>query len=104
MVEAMAQTIAREVQPEEVVLFGSRARGTGQGRSDVDLLVIMPENEQNRRERRRISGAIYRCIASFPVAKDILVYTRGEVERWREVTGHVVATSLSEGKRLYGQE
>jgi predicted nucleotidyltransferase len=97
----MTMTIVEEVHPDEVVLFGSHARGTGRSGSDVDLLVVMPDTEETLRSRRHITGQIYRRLAAFPVPKDILVYTRGEVERWRGVPGHIVATGLSEGKRLY---
>ena len=101
LLRSMTQDIVDTVHPEEVILFGSHAKGTERGGSDVDLLVVMPEAEETRRKRRRITGRLYRRLASFPVPKDILVYTRGEVERWRTVPGHIVATGLNEGKRLY---
>ena len=101
LLKSMRDTIVDEVQPDEVILFGSHAKGTARAGSDVDLLVVMPDAEETRRGRRRITGRLYRRLASFPVSKDILVYTRGETERWRNVTGHIVATSLSEGRRLY---
>jgi predicted nucleotidyltransferase len=101
VLQSMADMIVEEVHPDEVVLFGSHARGTQRNGSDVDFLVVMPEAEKTRRGRRRITGRIYRRLASFPVPKDILVYTREEVERWRAVPGHIVSTGLSEGKRLY---
>lgn len=34
--------IAREFEPERIILFGSHAYGTPKEYSDVDLLVIMP--------------------------------------------------------------
>ncbi len=36
----MAQAIVDAVDPEQVILFGSRARGEARERSDVDLLEI----------------------------------------------------------------
>ena len=103
LLKAMTDTIVAEAQPEEVFLFGSYARGTERAASDVDLLVIMPDSEETRRQRRRLTGRIYRRLAGFPLSKDILVYTRGEVNRWRDVPGHIVATSLREGRRLYAR-
>ena len=101
LLRSMTDTIVDEVQPDEVILFGSYAKGTERAGSDVDLLVVMPDTEETRQDRRRITGRLYRRLASFPVSKDILVYTQGEMERWRDVTGHIVATSLNEGRRLY---
>ena len=41
-VEALSREIAREFDPERIILFGSHAYGTAQEYSDIDLLVIMP--------------------------------------------------------------
>lgn len=41
-VEALSRQIAREFEPERIILFGSHAYGTPKEYSDVDLLVIMP--------------------------------------------------------------
>ena len=35
--------IVRQFEPERIILFGSQARGDADDRSDVDLLVVMPE-------------------------------------------------------------
>ncbi len=101
LLKSMTDTFVDEVHPDEVVLFGSHAYGTERPGSDVDFLVVMPDAEDTRRNRRRITGRLYRRLASYPVPKDILVYTQGELDRWRNVTGHIVCTSLNEGKRLY---
>lgn len=103
LLKTMMDMIVDEVHPEAVILFGSRAKGLDHIGSDVDLLVVMPETQETRRYRRRLTGRLYRRLASVPLSKDILIYTRGEVERWRNVPGHIVATGLSEGRRLYGR-
>jgi predicted nucleotidyltransferase len=101
ILKSMTKSIVEELQPDEIVLFGSRARGTEQVESDVDFLVVVPDSEEARRHRRRMTGRLYRRLAKFPVGKDILIYTRGEVERWRNVPGHIVATGFDEGRQLY---
>ncbi len=101
LLKSMTDAIVEELHPDEVILFGSHANGMEWAGSDVDLLVVMPDSEEVRRRRRRLTGRLYRRLSSFPVSKDILLYTRSEVERWRDVPGHIVATSLSEGSRLY---
>jgi len=37
-----SERVAREFQPERIILFGSHAYGTPSEDSDVDILVIMP--------------------------------------------------------------
>lgn len=52
----LAATIARLVAtmaPDEIVLFGSYARGQGRPGSDIDLLVVAPRSGEPARELRR---------------------------------------------------
>jgi len=39
----MVQAIVREVDPERIYLFGSRARGDAREDSDIDLLIVESE-------------------------------------------------------------
>lgn len=41
-IENLAKRIAREFDPDKIILFGSYARGTAGPDSDVDLLVVLP--------------------------------------------------------------
>jgi hypothetical protein len=38
------------------------------------------------------------------VPKDVLVYSRDEVERWKGSSNHVIRTALREGRVLYSDE
>ena len=40
-IETLADKIAREFNPERIILFGSYARGAASDDSDVDLLVVL---------------------------------------------------------------
>lgn len=42
-IRQFSDSIAREFQPEQIILFGSYAYGTPREDSDVDMLVILPE-------------------------------------------------------------
>ena len=89
----------REVaEPVKIVLFGSRARGEGGDRSDVDILVIVERSEEPRHRRAVL---LYRALAGLLVPKDILVYTEEEVEEWSGVPQAFITTALREGKVLY---
>ena len=103
MLQSITDSIVDELHPEEVILFGSRAAGTNRPGSDIDLLIVLADSDETTRGRRRLTGRAYRRLASYPVAKDILIYSRAEVERWQHVQGYVIARGLSEGRRLYGK-
>ncbi|HHY47315.1 MAG TPA: nucleotidyltransferase domain-containing protein [Firmicutes bacterium] len=103
LIREMAATVVQEVKPEAIILFGSHATGSARPDSDVDLLVIEGAPFVPGRDRRKEMARLWRALAGFPVAKDILVYSLEEVERWRNARNHIIARALREGKLLYGR-
>ena len=101
IIEQMAECIVKEVNPARIILFGSSARGQLHEGSDVDLLVIEDAPFGQGRSRFSETGRINRALAGFGVAKDILVYSLDEVERWRNSVNHVISHALREGRDLY---
>ena len=100
-VDRMVRAIVDEVDPEQVVLFGSRARGDERGSSDVDLVVIEAEPFGPARSRRKEMVRLYHALAGFHVPADLLVYSHEDVDYWRDSLNHVLARALREGKVLY---
>ncbi len=96
----MVSAIVREVRPEEIVLFGSMARGDATVASDVDLMVVEREEFGRDRSRRRETSRIRETLWEFRVPLDILVFSRGEVEQWRNSSRHVIGRALREGRVL----
>ena len=50
IIDRMVKRIVKKFDPEQIILFGSHARGEAGPDSDVDLLVVMPV-EGCRREK-----------------------------------------------------
>lgn len=101
LLQRMTAAIVAEADPERVILFGSRARGEAGPDSDVDLIVIEAEPFGPDRDRRAEAVRLWRALAGFRVPKDILVYSRDEVDYWRDSLNHVLARALREGTVLY---
>ena len=97
----MVRAIVAEVDPEQVILFGSYARGDAHERSDVDLIVIEAEPFGRGRSRVDEAARLYRAASGFGVDKDILVFTLAELDYWRDSLNHVLARALREGRVLY---
>src|SRR4051812_40704890 len=57
-VEQAAEALRRDFSVEQVVLFGSKARGDDDEESDIDLLVLTAR-KVTRDERDRMISAIY---------------------------------------------
>ncbi len=101
LIDEMVEAIVAEVDPEQVILFGSRARGEEEERSDIDLIVLEAEPFGAARSRHKELVRLYHAIALIPVAADVLVYSREDVDYWRDSLNHVLARALREGKVLY---
>lgn len=101
LLHRMVRAIVDEVDPEQVVLFGSRGRGDARVSSDVDLLVIEAEPFGPGRGKHEEMNRLYRALRGFRVPKDILVFSNEEVEYWRDSLNHVLARALREGRVLY---
>lgn len=101
IVGAMVERIVAEVDPERVILFGSRARGDARDDSDVDFIVIEAEPFGEGRTRNAEMVRIDKSLAAFRVGVDVLVYSEDEVEYWRDSINHVLARALREGRILY---
>lgn len=101
LIDDMVQAIVDEVHPEQVILFGSRGRGDEHQDSDVDLVVVEAEPFGPTRSRHKEMVRLYLAVAGFPVAADVLVFSRDDVEYWRDSLNHVLARALREGKVLY---
>jgi predicted nucleotidyltransferase len=82
--------------PEQIIMFGSYARGDFNTNSDLDLLVI-EDVEFLRQESVRLRQALRGLL--FPI--DIVVATPEQVERHRNSIGLIYRSALSEGKVLY---
>ncbi len=97
LVGRMVRRIVHAVDPDRIILFGSRARGDGGEDSDLDLLIIAP----SPLPRWQRTVPIYRLLAGMGVAKDIIWWTPEEVEEWSGVRSHFINTVRREGRVIY---
>ncbi|MBF0179758.1 MAG: nucleotidyltransferase domain-containing protein [Magnetococcales bacterium] len=101
MLREMVRVIVREVDPERIVLFGSRIALDAHPESDLDLLVIEDGAFGPARSRRAEAVRIWSALRRFRVPKDILVFSSDEAQRLATVFGHVVYRAMREGRTLY---
>lgn len=99
LLEKAVERLKSEFQPEQIWLFGSHAWGTPTEDSDVDLMVIVPSSDE--RPIRRMQRA-QRCLRGIGFAKDVLVNTRSEFDRYRHLTTSLSHKIFEQGRKLYG--
>ncbi|HEY9766831.1 MAG TPA: nucleotidyltransferase domain-containing protein [Chroococcales cyanobacterium] len=93
----VVERIVETFHPEQILLFGSWARGDARPDSDLDLLVVMPEGTP----KRVTAAAIQRCLLDLRLPIDVIVVTPSEVDRYRDYVGTIIRPALKEGKVLY---
>lgn len=96
-VKEMVRRIVEQFHPEQVILFGSYARGQAGPDSDVDLLVVMPVSGS----KRKVAVEIDLALAGMGLPKDIIVVTPEEMARSRDIIGTIVYPAVREGKIIY---
>jgi len=98
LLEYIVNKIVREIEPKQIILFGSRARGDALDSSDIDLFIVQDQELSNRRVRRKIEHLLWGRL--FGV--DLIVRRPEDVERNLAdhnpfYTQHI----FSEGRILY---
>jgi len=98
-IERMVRRLVDRFDPDQVILFGSHARGTAGPDSDVDLLVIMPVSGSKRARQLELRLALH----DISVPKDIILVTPDEVAKRKDIVGTIIRPALREGKVLYAR-
>jgi predicted nucleotidyltransferase len=97
VVQKMVKRLVERFDPDQIILFGSHARGTAAPGSDVDLLVVLPVSGSRRAKQVEMRLALH----DLNVPHDIIVATPDEVARRRDIVGTIIRPALREGKVLY---
>ena len=89
-----ARVLAHALNPDEVWLFGSAARGDGDQDSDVDLLVVLADGHGRERPMYDANLALIRSRIGIPT--EVLVITQSG----KRNPSPIVEDALREGRRL----
>jgi predicted nucleotidyltransferase len=95
--DEIVSRIVEVAQPEQVLLFGSTARGTTGPHSDLDLLII----KTGRYNARNVAGRIYRRMRGIARSIDLVIVTPQQVKDNRDSPFSVLYPALREGRVLY---
>jgi predicted nucleotidyltransferase len=103
--EAIAEITRRLVeacQPVRVYLFGSEARGESGPDSDLDFLVVVPDDAPEDVFR---DGRLRQAVGGVGHAVDVIPWRRSDFEgRAAYVVASLPATVVREGRLLYDAE
>jgi predicted nucleotidyltransferase len=83
----------------QVLLFGSHARGEADFDSDYDILVIT-ERPVHVGEKFALRTQIRKRLLELGIRCDVLIQSEQEVEKKRELPGHIIRRALQDGVPL----
>jgi predicted nucleotidyltransferase len=89
--------IVEVAQPEQVLIFGSTARGTMGLHSDPDILII----KTGRYNPRKVAGLIYQRMRGIARAIDLVIVTPRQVKENGNSPFSVLYPALREGRVVY---
>jgi predicted nucleotidyltransferase len=98
-IRQIVQRVVKQFSPEQIILFGSYARGTARPNSDIDLLIVMPVKGSVRQKAIEIGVALH----DIAIAKDLIVVTPQEFKWRKDVMGTIEWPAVRQGKVLYAK-
>jgi predicted nucleotidyltransferase len=99
-IEKIISIIVSFASPDQIILFGSYARGNNTDKSDIDLLIV----KKGLKDGRKISGSIYMAFLEndIGVPVDLLTIDYDRYIELNDKIGYIYKTIKEEGKVIYG--
>ena len=101
LLDELVRRIVEAVQPEKVILFGSRAKGTARDDSDIDLFVQVESGRDTGMAAEEAYKSIGSLYGRLRRGVDVVVKDRAFVERYGDLVGTIVRPAFREGRVLY---
>jgi predicted nucleotidyltransferase len=101
--QQVVDALVATVDPEKIILFGSRARSDDAGTSDIDLFLQVETGRDTRQLAAESYKTIHRLKERPLVGIDVVVKDNAFVERFGNSVGTIVRPALAEGKLLYAR-
>jgi len=99
-IDEIVNRIVQAAHPEQVLLFGSAARGTTGPHSDLDFLVI----KAGRYNARKVAGIIYQRMRGIARSIDLVIVTPQQVEDYKNSPFSIIYPAVREGRVVYERE
>lgn len=97
----LSEALAKNYNPEKIILFGSGARGDIHTDSDIDLLIIKNSDKKKAYRIKEVFTALRNVPRTYSL--DPLVYTPNEIKKRLALGDYFIKRIMTEGRVLYGQ-
>lgn len=93
----LVQRLVDAVHPRQVILFGSRARGSSDPASDIDLLVVLDVCTK----RHEVAARLLNLTGGIGLPVDVVVRTTAEFAERQGLPGSIESAAAREGIPLH---
>jgi uncharacterized protein len=98
LLDEIVRRLVQALRPDEIYLFGSRANGTPHRHSDLDLLVVVPDDAGDRHE---LAARGYFALCDVRIPIDLVLQYRADMNKWASVKFSLPYEATHKGKQLY---
>ena len=99
-IEKIKDIILKTVDAEQIILFGSYAKGDYKKDSDIDLMVIT-EQKIDRKEKNNILDKMAIIFFENNLNIDLLLETKEDIEKYKNIIGTLIKPALEQGRILW---
>ena len=101
IIDQIVTLVTSKISPERIVLFGSYARKENNENSDIDILIIV----KNLENERKITGLLYKELLNTNISTpiDFLAIDYDKYNKLKDKIGYIYKTIENEGQILYGK-
>jgi predicted nucleotidyltransferase len=99
-IDKIVPIIVSHASPDQIILFGSYARGDNKEKSDIDLLIV----KKGLKNGRDIIGSIYMAFFEnkIEIPVDLLAIDYNRYIELKKEIGYIYKTINEQGKIIYG--
>ena len=99
LIDKIVPLIVSLVSPDQIILFGSYARGEHSSKSDIDLLIIKKDLKNEREINNLLYRAFFENKINIPI--DLISIDYEKYNELNNKLGYVYKTIKEQGKILY---
>jgi predicted nucleotidyltransferase len=97
ILDELVRRTVESVNPVRIILFGSAARGAMGPGSDLDTLVVMPDQS----DCRGVAKLLVRRLRNLGCCADVMVVRQSDIDRRDADVSPDLRVALTEGRELY---
>ena len=99
-IDKIVSLIVSLASPDQIILFGSYARGDNTEKSDIDLLIIKKDLKNAREMNNILYEAFYENKINIPI--DLISMDYNKYIELNNKAGYIYKTIKEQGKIIYG--